>query len=271
MTPDRWCQHPRRVRLKLRNVASRQDYHSTVRFARTIATRAIERIAFFWVIAFVTAPPATGQPGPPTTPAAYRLLRYEEDYSHLCDKVRGEARKPAPGDANGAHNDLWDAVKCLPLGPERYLSMGGELRIQYERYDGLGWGAATDDRNGYLLQRYMLHGDLHAGRHVRAFLQLKSGLENGRLGGPRPVDQDVLDLHQEFVDLAAGRNQPRFTLRVGRQARYGEGRRHRATQLRRSPRHDGRRRRQRDSIRCEARTTGARHLSPSVPTRPRDF
>jgi len=150
-------------------------------------------------MAFVTAAPATGQGEPQTTSEGYRLLRYEEDYSHLCDSVHKETRKPAPGDPNATHSDLWDAVKCVPLGPGRYLSMGAELRIGYERYDGLRWGAATDDRNGYLLQRYMLHGDVHAGRHVRAFLQLKSGLEIGRLGGPRPVDEDALDLHQAFL------------------------------------------------------------------------
>jgi len=85
MTPDRGCQHTRRVRLKLRNAASGSAIVQTVRFARTRPTGAIERIAFFWVMAFVTAAPATGQPEPPTTPQGYRLLRYEEDYSHVCD------------------------------------------------------------------------------------------------------------------------------------------------------------------------------------------
>jgi len=62
----------------------------------------------------------------------------------------------------------------------------------------------------------MLHADVHLGPRVRVFTQLKSGLEEGRTGGPRPTDKDELDLHQAFVDVTLGL-QPTFTLRAGRQ------------------------------------------------------
>ena len=34
-------------------------------------------------------------------------------------------------------------------------------------------------------------------------MQLKSGLEAGRRSGPRPVDEDKLDVGQAFLDVAA--------------------------------------------------------------------
>lgn len=79
---------------------------------------------------------------------------------------------------------------------------------------------------GYLLQRYMLHFDLHMGRRARAFFQLKSGVETGRRGGPRPPDEDKLDVNQAFVDVTFGDvdvdepGQRSLTLRVGRQEVY---------------------------------------------------
>ncbi|HEY5976068.1 MAG TPA: alginate export family protein, partial [Geobacteraceae bacterium] len=39
---------------------------------------------------------------------------------------------------------------------------------------------------------------LHLGEAFRFFAQLKSSLEDGRVGGPRSTDQDELDLHQLF-------------------------------------------------------------------------
>jgi hypothetical protein len=53
-------------------------------------------------------------------PPAYKLLRYEEDYSYLKDPSR--------------RTDFWDAIKYVPLwGREDwYLSVGGELRERYE-------------------------------------------------------------------------------------------------------------------------------------------
>jgi len=47
----------------------------------------------------------------------------------------------------------------------------------------------------------MLHFDFHFGRQLRAFADFKSGLQIGRRGGSRPIDEDRLDLHQAFVDF----------------------------------------------------------------------
>ena len=85
------------------------------------------------------------------------------------------------------------------------MSLGGELRQQYERFANEQWGAEPQDDNGYLLQRYMFHADLRVGRRVRLFAQLKSGIEIGRVGGPRRPDEDRFDIHQAYVELKAGR------------------------------------------------------------------
>src|SRR5205085_2227074 len=82
------------------------------------------------------------------------------------------------------------------------------------------------DSRGYLLGRYMLHADAHFGEHLRVFTQLKSGLEEGRNGGPRPTDEDKLDLNQLFVDgKMAWHEKDSFIMRLGRQEMaYGSSR-----------------------------------------------
>jgi len=53
---------------------------------------------------------------------------------------------------------------------------------------------------------------------VGAFTQLKSGLENNREGGARPIDEDKLDFHQGFLDVTLLSAEKRhITLRTGRQ------------------------------------------------------
>src|SRR5262249_48105667 len=75
---------------------------------------------------------------------------------------------------------------------------------------------------------YMLHGDLHIGPYFRFFGQLVTGLEEGRIGGPRPeVDQDIFDAHQGFADFVLPLRNERGTLtaRLARQEfGYGTGR-----------------------------------------------
>lgn len=136
----------------------------------------------------------------------FKQLRYEEDWSYLRDSTRTA--------------DPFDRIKYIPLRDQDgwYLSLGGELRERYERIDNSSWGQDPRDNNGYFLQRYMLHADLHLGSHLRFFGQIKSGIENGREGGPRPTDEDKLDLHQAFFDLKFDlAKKAELILRAGRQ------------------------------------------------------
>ena len=124
--------------------------------------------------------------------------------------------------------DPWDPIKYISLGRDSwYLSLGAESREMYELYHNYNWGAGPQDSNGYLLQRYMGHADVHFGKCARVFFELKSGLETGRNGGPRSSqDEDQLDINQLFLDLSphADNDRPLTTVRIGRQElNYGEG------------------------------------------------
>src|SRR5215213_4883471 len=137
---------------------------------------------------------------------AFETLRYNEDWSFLRDKTY--------------RTNLFDPAKYVPLDTNGYwyLSFGGEARLKYERYDQPVFNQTPADREGFLLQRYLLHADLHATRYFRVFGQLQSSLEDFRTGGPRPADRDDLDLHQAFFDASiplAGSDA--VTLRAGRQ------------------------------------------------------
>ncbi len=138
-------------------------------------------------------------------------------------------------------HDWADPLKYIPLGEREhwYLTLGGDVRWWYENYQNENWGVlpflpadadqVETDQNDYLMQRYMFHGDFHLGRRVRAFAQLKSGIVNGRTGGPRPIiDNDELDVNQAFLDvnlLLDREKAPNVTLRLGRQEmHFGTGR-----------------------------------------------
>ncbi|HLQ39060.1 MAG TPA: alginate export family protein [Planctomycetota bacterium] len=158
------------------------------------------------LLALVAASSLRGQ-----TPPAYRPLRYDEDYRYLRD----------PGRAT----DALDAIKYLPLdgSGETFLTLGGEVRERYEYFRNAQWGAGPQDSDGYLMQRYLLHGDLHFGEQVRLFGQLESETVSGRTGGARPTDDNDFDVHQAFLDVlgkVAGGDS--LTARLGRQElQYG--------------------------------------------------
>lgn len=145
------------------------------------------------------------EPETSATPIAYKQLRYDEDWSSLKNKAK--------------RRDYADRLKYIPLGTEDwYLTIGGEARPFYEFYRNENWGGSPQDDNGWVLQRYMLHGDFHLGKRARIFAQIKSGLINNRTGGVRGADLDKLDLHQLFFDykLITEKNKS-LTLRAGRQ------------------------------------------------------
>jgi hypothetical protein len=72
----------------------------------------------------------------------------------------------------------------------------------------------------------MIHADAHFWDYFRVFTQFKSGLEDGRNGGPRPTDRNDFDLNQAFFDVRAPWSQTdSLTFRVGRQElAYGSSR-----------------------------------------------
>src|SRR5262245_56653666 len=121
-------------------------------------------IVFVTFTLFVPSSFAQTTPSSQTAPSllsTYKQLRYEEDWSFLSDTTR--------------RDDVLDRIKYIPLGDKEdwYLTIGGEARMQYERFGNPGWGRGLKDDSGHLLQRYMLHADLHLGDRARVFFQIK--------------------------------------------------------------------------------------------------
>jgi hypothetical protein len=141
----------------------------------------------------------------------YSLLRENEDWSFLKDRSRGQ--------------DFWDRFKYISLGRDNwYVSVGGEIREVLEDVKNDNWGQQPYT-NTFFLQRYMLHTDWHFGRYVRAFVQLKTGLESDRRGGPRPIDEKKMDFEAAFVEVGTTEGRNWMALRLGRQElNYGSGR-----------------------------------------------
>jgi hypothetical protein len=143
-----------------------------------------------------------------------KLLRYEEDWSSLCK--------------TSLRTDALDIVKCVPipkLASGAYLSIGGEFRGVFERVQNDNWSALPYATNAFGLERYQLHGDLHFNEHFRLFLQLESGQEQGRLGGPRVIDQKNLDFLNAFAELSTPPGLHQTSVRIGRQElQLGSGR-----------------------------------------------
>ena len=151
----------------------------------------------------------------PTGPPPYELLRQDEDYRYLSN--------PA------CSNDYWDRLKYVRLGSDAdtFFTLGGEIREWYEGYRNANWGYGPQDTNGYLLQRLSIYSDIHAAPRIRLFVQLTSGIEAGRNGGPRPViDESKLFFEEAFADITLSKEPSNnLVLRLGRQEfELGDGR-----------------------------------------------
>ncbi|OQP48090.1 hypothetical protein A4H97_30120 [Niastella yeongjuensis] len=143
----------------------------------------------------------------------FKVLRHEEDYSYLKN------------DTNKLK--LLDRIKYIDFHSGFFLSIGGELRYQYEHYKNEDWGdVPSDDKNGYLLQRVMLHADFKFKNYVSVFAQLKSGIVYGKETPVGPPDKNELDFHQLYLEAIPWQDSTRkLMLRAGRfELLYGTGR-----------------------------------------------
>ncbi|WP_109699662.1 alginate export family protein [Chitinophaga deserti] len=153
----------------------------------------------FFILLLLCFVQVDGQSVPP-----FKLLRYDEDY-RLFSK-----------DSSG---DWYKRMKFSPLSKDgrTYIGYGGEVRFQYFYVNNANWGDDPDDRDGYVLSRYLAHADFHAGEHFRTFVQLQSSIA-GSLVSAGPVDENPLEVHQGFMDFRiAPARRSQLVLRLGRQ------------------------------------------------------
>ena len=142
---------------------------------------------------------------------SFKLMRYDESYYYLKDSSR----------------TFYNKIKLTPVTDTKvYLSFGGEARLEYAIFNNEDWGRLNVGHNNFLLQRYDFHTDFHIGERVRIFAQARSALENGRKNGPRPIDEDKLNIQNLFLDAVVWkRNAKKINIRIGRQEiDYGSGR-----------------------------------------------
>jgi hypothetical protein len=159
------------------------------------------------VLAIATALPALAQaPAAPPRPA-FQVVRFNENWAVLRQGV-------APA--------RLDKLKYVPLSESGsfYLSLGGQMRFRSEAVDNFLLVDSPLNEDSFELLRTLLHVDLHAGPHLRAFVEGKHALAFNRAlpGGRRPLDHDELELQNAFGELLLGGSGPvGLTARVGRQ------------------------------------------------------
>ena len=170
------------------------------------------------VVVFVVAPAplwsqSASSAAADTPDRSIKLLREDEDWSFLADPAKRQ--------------DFWDPLKWIRLREGRddwFMTISGEARQVWEQIGNDNWGQSPF-WNAYLNQRYMLGFDIHYGKHVRTFVELKSGINSFRYGGPRPIDEKKLDFQAGFLELGTSSGSNSISLRAGRhELEYGAGR-----------------------------------------------
>ncbi|HEX2341711.1 MAG TPA: alginate export family protein [Vicinamibacterales bacterium] len=128
----------------------------------------------------------------------------DEDWSFL---------KTAP------HTDIWDPVKYIRLGREDwFMTLSGEIRYRPEGFRVRETEARPSSTDSYFLQRYLFGANVRFGARARLFGELQSGIITGKLGSPRPTDQNTVDLHQAFFEWQQPfRGSHRLSAKIGRQ------------------------------------------------------
>jgi len=142
----------------------------------------------------------------------YQVLRYNEDWSLL-----------ATDDPNRP-KDFFNPVKYIKLNDSGsvWMSFGGQYRVRVEGWDSFNFGAPgpVKDQNTFVLNRLLVHADIHLGEHFRGFIEGKSAFCTRRdlLGQCRTLDTDELALQNGFVDVILPLSDDTdLTLRGGRQ------------------------------------------------------
>lgn len=109
-------------------------------------------------------------------------------------------------DAEIRHSDFLGPIRYISLSdnPKDYLSIGGEIRYQYQNYEHalLGVGGSSNP-NSMLQQRLRISGDLNLHNGLRIFGELGDNREFQAERISR-FNRDKTDVQQMFVELTSG-------------------------------------------------------------------
>lgn len=140
-------------------------------------------------------------------PAYINLLRFKEDWSGLKGLDRSHS------------GDFFDPIKFIPFNSDGsvYLTLAGTGRLRLETFGNFNFNPALDAT--YLLNHFLLSGDLHLTKFVRVFVEGIHADQTARdlPGGKRPSDVNSIDLNQAFLDVNIPFADGTFTLRAGQQ------------------------------------------------------
>ena len=159
-------------------------------------------IAFAPGAAFAQERPgdATGAPRCAERPFLY--VRSEEDARDFADR--------------SCDRDRIDRLRYFDFGTDGLVigSIGGEIRLRYQLYDELDFGAIPPDDDGAFYERGYLFGDLRVADHVRLFGTLRTAAENASDDERTLADNAGTDIQEAFVEVG---DLDGLSFRVGRQ------------------------------------------------------
>ncbi len=149
---------------------------------------------------------STTRPATEPLPAPrYAPLRYNDDFSYL------------QGPAGSYRADFFDPIKNINLDDNWHLSLGGELRERMESETNKNFGSRDPTHDAFLLQRYVLFGDLKYRKSSRVFFEGIDAQVNNRDLPEQPGMENRFDINQAFFDLRVLGEDCPLTLRAGRQ------------------------------------------------------
>lgn len=136
---------------------------------------------------------------------SFNLLRYQEDYSFLKEDTSASVYKKLK------------YVRFSKNG-NAFASFGGDIRLQYFGIQNEDWGDHEKEKNAFLLSRFLTHADVHLSPSIRAFAQLRGSMVNPKVPGISSADDNPLDFHQAFLEMAISSGN--IILRLGRQEQF---------------------------------------------------
>nr|WP_288836898.1 alginate export family protein [uncultured Flavobacterium sp.] len=144
-----------------------------------------------------------------TTSAQNKInwVRYEDNFTHL---KKDTLKKGV------------DKLKYIQLSKNSNVSLGGEIREQFQYYENQNFGdvppTITNSNALQIWHRAMINANVELGSKVRLFTQIGSTF---RFANPDPliaqIDENQLSIHQVFIDY---KFHSKWLTRVGRQEVY---------------------------------------------------